>query len=235
MHLYGSFHSRFLVGDDANIVVNRAATNDLSLVNNGAPIVTSTNVTLYHKAAGAQKFRVRNETSTWSAWQTLTPTTPWTLSSGNGSKTVQVQYWADGSAAYFVTGPTTLQSEILATNGVPVSWLQQYGFTGDYNAAALGDQDADGMATWQEYYAGTNPTNSASVWLISALAAQNAKVLKWPSVTNRLYTVTWSTNPAGPWTPLAIELAPTPPQNTYSDTSHAADSQAYYRVSIRVP
>jgi hypothetical protein len=28
---------------------------------NGAPLITSTNVTLYHKAVGAQKFRVQNE------------------------------------------------------------------------------------------------------------------------------------------------------------------------------
>ena len=235
LNLYGRFRSRFLVGTDVNIIVNRTATNDVSLVNNGAPVITSTNVTLYHKAVGAQKFRARNETNAWSAWQTLTPTTSWALSPGNGSKAVQVQYWADGSAAYFVTGAATLQEGIYATNGVPIAWLQQYGFTGNYDAAALGDQDGDGMATWQEYYAGTNPTNSASVWRVSALAGQNAKVVMWPSVTNRLYTVTWSTNSSGPWTPLAIDLAPTPPQNTYSDAVHAADPQAYYRVSVRIP
>jgi glycosidase len=183
LNLFGKFRSRFLVGDDANILVNRAATNDLALVNNGAPIVTSTNVTLYHKAVGAQKFRTRNETSPWSAWQSLTPATSWTLSPGNGAKSVQVQYWADGSAAYFVTAPATLQQD----------------------------------------------------WRISAVAGQNAKVVTWPSVTNRLYTVTWSTNALGPWTPLAIDLAPTPPQNSYTDAVHAADAQAYYRVSVRIP
>ena len=129
-------------------------------------------MTLYHKAVGAQKYRARNETGAWSAWQTFAPATAWTLSPGNGSKTVEVQYWADGSAAYFVTGPTTLQQETYATNGVPISWLQYYGFTGDYDAAALGDQDSDGPPTWQEYYAGTVPTNSASVWRISAVAGR---------------------------------------------------------------
>jgi glycosidase len=146
LNLFGKFRSRFLVGTDANILVNRTATNDLALVNLGAPIVTSTNVTLYHKAVGAQKFRARNETNAWSTWQTLTPTTSWTLSPGDGAKTVQVQYWADGSAAYFVTAPTALQQD----------------------------------------------------WRISAVAGQNAKVLTWPSVSNRLYTVTWSSNVAGP-------------------------------------
>jgi hypothetical protein len=124
---------------------------------------------------------------------------------------------------------------LLDVNGIPVSWLQQYGFTGDYDAAALGDQDGDGMATRQEYYAGTNPTNSAPVWRISAVTGQNAKIVTWPSITNRLYTVTWSTKLLGPWTPLAVDLTPTPPQNIYTDAVHAADPQAYYRVSVRVP
>jgi hypothetical protein len=235
LNLYGKFRSRFLIGDDANILVNRNATNDLALVNNGAPVVTSTNVTLYHKAVGAQKYRARNETSAWSPWQTLATTTGWTLSPGNGSKTVEVQYWADGSAAYFVTGPATLQQETYAANGVPISWLQYYGFTGDYDAAALGDQDNDGPLTWQEYYAGTIPTNSASVWRVSAATSPGANVVTWPSISNRLYAVTWSTNVLGPWTLLATNRAATPPQNSYSDTSHAAEAHSYYRVSVRNP
>ena len=235
LNLYGCFRSRFLVGSDANIIVNRGATNDLALVNNGASTVTSSNVTLYHKAVGAQKYRARNEAGAWSSWQTYAPTTAWTLSTGNGTKSVQVQYWADGSAAYFVTGATTLQQEAYATNGVPISWLQQYGFSGDYDAAAMGDQDTDGMATWQEYYAGTVPTNSASAWRVTAVPDASAKVVTWPSITSRLYSVIAATNAAGPWAPLAIDLPPTPPQNTYTDAVHGAASQVFYRVSVRVP
>ena len=233
--LFGNFRSRFLVGDNANILVNRNATNDLALVNNGATPATSANVTLYHKAVGAQKYRARNETGAWSPWQNYAPATAWTLSPGNGAKTVEVQYWADGSAAYFVTGATTLQQETYATNGVPISWLQYYGFTGDYDAAALGDQDNDGPPTWQEYYAGTVPTNSASMWRISAATAPGSNVVTWPSITNRLYAITWSSNVLGPWTVLATNVPPTPPQNSYPDAAHAAAPQSFYRVSVRVP
>jgi hypothetical protein len=183
LNLFGKFRSRFLAGSDSNILVNRAATNDLALVNSGAPIVTSTNVTLYHKAIGAQKYRARNESNAWSTWQTVAPTTAWTLSPGNGAKTVQVQYWADGSAAYFVTGAAALQED----------------------------------------------------WRISALAGQAEKVVTWPSISNRLYTVTWSSNAVGPWSAIATDLAPTPPQNAYTDTVHAAASPAFYRVSVRLP
>jgi len=235
LNLYSKFRSRFLVGGDDNILVNRDATNDLALVNNGTSPVTSTNVTLYHKAIGAQKYRARNENGTWGPWQTYAPTTAWTLSPGNGAKAVEVQYWADGSAAYFVTGPTTLQQEAYAINGVPVSWLQYFGFAGDYDVAALGDQDGDGPATWQEYYAGTVPTNSASVWRISVMSSLGTNAVTWPSITNRLYAVTWSSDVLGPWTVLATNLSPSPPQNSYSDGAHSTAAQSFYRVSVRIP
>jgi hypothetical protein len=148
---------------------------------------------------------------------------------------VEVQYWADGSAAYVVTGPTSLQQEAYATNGVPVSWLQYFGFAGDYDAAALGDQDGDGPATWQEYYAGTVPTNSASVWRISVISSLGTNTVTWPSITNRLYAVTWSSDVLGPWTVLATNLTPTPPQNSYPDSAHTTEAQSFYGVSVRIP
>ncbi len=223
MNLFGKFRSRFLVGSDANILVNRTATNDVALINNGVTVATSTNVTLYHKATGAQKFRVCNETGSWSTWQPYTSPSAWSLSPGDGLKSVQVQYWADGSAAYFVN--SSIQVQQATSTGVPFWWLQQYGFTGDYEAAALGDQDHDGMLTWQEYIAGTNPTNAASVWVLNARLDQGTNVISWPSISNRLYTLVWSTNVAGPWSPLATDLPPTPPQNSYADGLHSGQPQ----------
>jgi hypothetical protein len=51
----------------------------------------------------------------------------------------------------------------LATNGAPEWWLASYNLTNQaFHLAAVGDQDADGVVTWQEYFADTIPTNSAS-------------------------------------------------------------------------
>ena len=61
------------------------------------------------------------------------------------------------SVARFSAAPS------VATNNTPVSWLQDYGYTNNYDAAAMDDLDGDGFANWQEYHADTNPTNSASV------------------------------------------------------------------------
>lgn len=233
--LFGKFRSRFLFGTDRNILVNRTATNDTTLINAGLAPASGTNVVLYHKAAGAQKLRMRNAGGAWSPWQPYSDLSAWRLSPGNGQKSVEVQYWADGSAAYYVIGSIQLLEEPLATNGVPIAWLQAFGFSGDYDAAALGDQDADGMFTWQEYYAGTNPTNAASVWILTARREQTATVLTWPSITNRLYTVTWSTNHNGSWLELARDLPPTPPQNNCLDTQHNGAPAMFYRVSVRKP
>src|SRR5207249_1367091 len=235
LHLFGKFRSRFLFGSDSNILVDRLATNDTALVNAGFSPANSTNVNLYHKAVGASKFRVHNIGGAWSAWQPYTSLSAWSLSPGNGLKQVEVQYWADGSAAYYVNGSVQVQEEALATNRVPISWLQQYGFTNNFDAAALADQDGEGLATWQEYYSGTDPTNSASVWRIALTQQGGTNHLFWPSISNRLYSVTWSTNPLGPWSPLATALFPTPPQNNFDDPVRTGVSEVYYRVSVRLP
>jgi len=43
-----------------------------------------------------------------------------------------------------------------AANGTPVWWLAAHGWT-SYDEAELGDQDGDGIPTWQEYRFRTNP------------------------------------------------------------------------------
>ncbi len=54
-------------------------------------------------------------------------------------------------------------AENLATNHTPEWWLAQFGWTNDFDAAALDDAEPDGFPTWQEYIADTDPTNSESV------------------------------------------------------------------------
>jgi uncharacterized repeat protein (TIGR02543 family) len=73
------------------------------------------------------------------------------------------------------------------SRGTPYPWLDQYGLVsgGNYEAADLADTDVDGLAAWQEYVAGSTPTNHDSVFL--------AKI----AVTNAVRRVTWTPDLGG--------------------------------------
>lgn len=51
---------------------------------------------------------------------------------------------------------------ITTANGTPLWWLASYGWTQNVAVAESADSDGDGLPTWREYQAGTNPTNSNS-------------------------------------------------------------------------
>jgi len=73
------------------------------------------------------------------------------------------------------------------TNGTPVTWLEQHGWgTERYEAVDRTDADGDGFVAWQEYRAGTDPTNAASRFKIIELAGE--RDLIWIGGTNELNT-----------------------------------------------
>lgn len=84
---------------------------------------------------------------------------------------------------------------------VPYSWLDQFWSIGGsyeflYESTALKDQDGDGLLTWQEYVAGSDPTNRESV-LRTLLGLSNGipQVTWTPDLgAARVYTVEGKTN-----------------------------------------
>jgi hypothetical protein len=74
-------------------------------------------------------------------------------------------------------------------DGIPDVWEAQFGF--DTNSAADGliDADGDGMLNWQEWVAGTDPTNAASYLRFEALSANGGAMLTFGAVSARTYTV----------------------------------------------
>jgi hypothetical protein len=69
----------------------------------------------------------------------------------------------------------------MATNNTPVWWLAQNGLTnGPWDAEALGDQDHDGLFTWEEYQVDTRPKDAQSVLRFLGLTASNGQVvIEW--------------------------------------------------------
>lgn len=105
--------------------------------------------------------------------------------------------WVDRLA--FVPGDSVTTS----ATPVPHAWLDRYpALFGppdwSYGRAAQSDADGDGHEAWQEYVAGTEPTNSESVLRALIAISNGAPRLAWsPDLgTARVYTVTGKTNVA---------------------------------------
>ena len=100
--------------------------------------------------------------------------------------------------------------------------------------SATNDFDSDGQNNVSEYIAGTNPTNSASLFGLSEMVVPEGLILEWPTASNRTYNVYWTDNL------LYVDFQPMEtniffPRNSATDTTHAAHSQGYYRVDVRKP
>ena len=91
--------------------------------------------------------------------------------------------------------------------GVTRSWLREYfpnrplSTEDEVRLVAEEDTDGDGFPNWQEYVLGTDPTDPASTFRITAfhLDAGGAPVLSYPKVEGRLYLPESAPSPVGPW------------------------------------
>jgi parallel beta-helix repeat protein len=125
---------------------------------------------------------------------------------------------------------TYIATEQYTTNGTPYSWLDQYGLT-NHVADDLLDQDLDGLKTWQEYIAGTVPTNAASCLKV---AQSTRNVVTWSPVTGRVYSVCWSTNLVKGFTILPGASNIVHPQGSYTNTTPDAKVN-HYQVKVQLP
>ena len=83
-------------------------------------------------------------------------------------------------------------------DGIPNGWKQQYGFNPFDPTVAAGDADGDGMSNLQEFLAGTDPTNPASVFRIAGAVRAGTDVnVIWtmgPGKTNALQVTAGAVN-----------------------------------------
>jgi len=109
-------------------------------------------------------------------------------------------------------------------------WLQQFSLPTD-GSADFTDPDSDGHNNWQEWLAGTIPTNAASVLRMAALAVNTTNTtLTWASVTNRSYFVQRSTNlTISAFQTIATNIPGSVGTTLYSDINPPA-GPAFYRV-----
>ena len=120
--------------------------------------------------------------------------------------------------------------------GIPSGWKTQYfGSTNAVNGGAQDDWDHDGMLNWQEYLAGTVPTNASSKFQVTDFKRPGGTnfVIQWSSVAGKKYALQTSTNLLAGFDGWATNHVPaTPPLNTHTvigDQVH----RRYYRVMVQ--
>ncbi len=117
----------------------------------------------------------------------------------------------------------------------PNAWEIQYGFDPLNSNAPNVNSDSDWMTNYEEYLAGTDPTNHAS-FFPNAGITEGFSLVVTPSVTNRVYNIWRSTNLLGE----PQEWLLYPPEQTGTGaavlfTIPADDPTAQFRTGVRLP
>lgn len=138
--------------------------------------------------------------------------------------------WREMSPPEWITVDTEGDAD---ADGLPNGWEFQ-NFSDPTGAAASADSDLDGLNNWGEYRAGTDPWSTSSVFTAATTPQTNGFIVRWPSASNRAYTLWRSTNLLGatPFSVLASNVAATPALNIYTDTTASGLSPYLYRVQV---
>ncbi|MDF7809290.1 carbohydrate-binding protein [Pontiellaceae bacterium B12219] len=115
-------------------------------------------------------------------------------------------------------------------NGTPISWLAQYGL----NAADDDrDSDADGLLTWEEYVAGTVPTDSGSVLKVNSAGAVGSDfILTWQSIAGKNYSIITNASLTSPTPGISASgITGQETETSYTTTVNQADGM-FYQIGV---
>jgi hypothetical protein len=103
--------------------------------------------------------------------------------------------------------------------------------------AVKGSQsDYDGHNNWQEWLAGTNPTNALSALRMELSVVSPPEVLlRWTSVSNRSYYIERATNLVGTavFSLLQGNIPGQSDTTSFTDTNPAGAGPDYYRIGVQ--
>ena len=150
-------------------------------------------------------------------------------------------------AGHFTTLSTTVgtgQPLDSVGDGIPDSWRAQYfpnqptnnvnGMMTNGLSCATCDADGTGQDNLFKYLAGLNPTNPASIFMVTTAQSTPPAgfVVDWTSVPGYVYQVLDSASAGGPWQDIGgpITAAVNQVSMTYTDTTASAVSTRFYRV-----
>jgi hypothetical protein len=136
---------------------------------------------------------------------------------------------------FYRIGVQTNANQSAGASVISYAWLQQYGLPTD-GSADFADPDGDGLNNWQEWRAGTNPTNALSVLrMLSAVRTSTNTIVTWQSAPDRQYLLQRSTNLAAhpPFQTIATNLPGLPATTGYLDATALGSGPFFYRVGLQ--
>ncbi len=127
--------------------------------------------------------------------------------------------------------------EILTTNWpTPHWWLAVYGFTNDFENAVT-NVGANGLAMWQSYIAGLDPSNPDSRLLLQGRLGGHGEdyVLEWTTVSGRVYTISSGTDLMAGFAPMTNAVDLPPAIRAVTNGLDGAPGIQFYRLEVRKP
>lgn len=144
-------------------------------------------------------------------------------------------YPTNGPSFQLTNGTSFVETFAPLPHGTPVPWLIAHGITSDFANAELQDPDGDGVPTWSEYWAGTDPQDPGSKFAVqppSATGLYGHYQIAFASAANRTYRVEASTD-LQTWETIEDQIPGTGAEITVTDPRSPWNApQMYYRVLV---
>jgi hypothetical protein len=117
---------------------------------------------------------------------------------------------------------------------ISYGWLQKYGLPTNGSSDFV-DTDGDRMNNWQEWRAGTEPTNPLSfLQLLTPVATPGGVVLTWQSGAGINYFLQRSTNlSTQPLTVFQTDIIGSAGTTTFTDSTATNPGPYFYRVGVQ--
>jgi len=154
---------------------------------------------------------------------------------GDTNLTVYYNPWTSGWTNTLGGRPTQI-------NPSYTQWLLNNNFSTNSLESTTNDYDHDGMLNWQEYLAGTNPTNASDKLAISFMGTEsNLSQISWQAKSNVSYQVMKSLDLMGAWSNAptetgtnqqAFQTAPADGLLQYTDPDYTGATNGFYRVNV---
>ncbi len=152
-------HSLIVYGNGTTGIMGASATVYFSidtpptgsiLINNGDAYTGSTSVTLTlnysDPGSGVSQVRYSNDASTWSGWESASSTKAWSLSSGDGTKTVYYQIRDNGGHISTTYSDTIILDTSTPRGGIQINNGAAYTNVTTVNLSLLAQDDGSGVS-----------------------------------------------------------------------------------------